>query len=170
MWCFAMSICLWTVPHLQLFAEQQLLTTTPRHLTATPLSWSSFWVRNPSQSSFDKTQERLQDRGRKQGTIFVEHSHCPWTGDGWVPGGEGGGWQREEEWCTVRTLHSMHTPSLYPPSYSSDHSVGPLSPFSLLNSVTLWNMCKGRSKGWGWGGFLLCNTAFPNRSSSLLKM
>lgn len=29
---------------------------------------------------------------------------------------------------------STHAPSLYPPSSSSDHSEGPLSPFSLLNS------------------------------------
>lgn len=88
-------------------------------------------VSNPVESPFDKRQYTLQgqDTGRKPGwskVLFwlsspIVHglgtAHCP----------EGGGWRRGEEWFTVRTSH-------YYASTSSDHSEGPMSPFSVLNS------------------------------------
>lgn len=59
--------------------------------------------------------------------------------------GEGGGWQREEESCTVRTSHA---PTLYPSStrlWSFRGSSVPLFSVQLM-AVTLWNMCKGRDR------------------------
>lgn len=78
--------------------------------------------------------------------------------------GEGGGWQREEEWCTVRTSHyyaRSHSLVSLLHLWSFRGSSVPLFSVELM-AVTLWNMCKGRARG-----VLLCNSAFPNRSSTL---
>lgn len=81
----------------------------------------------------------------------------------------GRGWRVTERRNDVLWGHrtATHAPALYPPSSSSDHSEGPLSPFSVLNS---WQSHSETCAKEGAGGALLCNSAFPNRSSILLKM
>lgn len=74
---------------------------------------------------------------------------------------ERGGMMNREDITLWRVL------PLRPPSSSSDHSVGPLSPFSELTS---WQSHSGTCAEEGPGGALLCNGTFTNRSSTLLKM
>lgn len=143
---------------------------------------SQFGVRNPLESPLDKGWDvaiarpgHRQEARLKLGAILVEHSHCLWTGDSWLPWGRGWrGWDGERRndvlWGHRTSTHTLLLSVLPPPALIIQRVVCP--PFSLLNSwqspVTLWNMCKGRGWGGGWG---LCYVTVPSLTGApVLKM
>lgn len=81
----------------------------------------------------------------------------------------GRGWRVTERRNDVLWGHrtTTHTPALYPPSSSSDHSEGPLSPFSVLNSWQSHSETCAKEGAGGWGA--LCYVTVPSLTGAPLS-